>query len=296
MPRLLLDLLSLTTSSALHANGLPLASTERQNRKANKQTAAEEARAKAKAQVQAAKDKDHPSASSCVKGKQPVHLPPQDESEDNEEVSNPPACQKVKAGPHMHARIMSVEPDSESERAPTARSKKGKGGQVAKASAKHKADEESAAEAEAVSTQASKAPSKQGKAGQATQTMKRKEPVTEEEEPREEVEEPQTKKCKTQPHMRPPRDPKPASPSEPLPPDTPASQPAEGVIQVSSNDPPEPGSSRMPIAVNSSDPASELVGTISDSGHRIVAVMTIKIPRNKKTMPASNRALCERKK
>ncbi|KAG9074763.1 hypothetical protein FRC06_010480, partial [Ceratobasidium sp. 370] len=235
-----------TTSSASHTSGLPLASTKRQNRKADKQTAAEEAWAKAKAQVQAARDNNLPLASSHAKGKQPIHPPPQDKSEDDEEATRQLA-KKVKAGPRM--RIMSVEPDSEPELALTARSKKGKAGQVAEATAKtpakRKVDEESAAEYE--ETQASKPVNKQGKAGQTTQTTKRKaeEELVIEEEPHEEVEEPQTKKS-------------PEPLSAPLPPDTRTSQPTEDMTQISSSDPPQPGSSRMPIAVNSSDPASEL--------------------------------------
>ncbi|KAG8732065.1 hypothetical protein FRC10_001259 [Ceratobasidium sp. 414] len=304
-----------TTSSSRSSrdDGLPPASTERQNRKADKLTTAEEARAKAKAQVQAqvAKGQGQPSMLACAKGKQTVHPPRQDESEDDEEAT----CQfakKVKAGPRTHVRIMS--PDSETEPALTAGSKKGKASQAAKAlakavtrattktPAKHKADEDSAAEDE--ETQAPKAPNKRGKTSETTQATKRKaeeELMVEDEEPRKEIEEPQSKKRKIQPRMRPPPasdpEPEPEPPSTSLPANTPASQPAEDAIQISSSDPPEPGSSRAPIAVNSSDPPSGMVGTISDSGHRVIGISMMKIPRTKKApLPPSDRVFRERKK
>ncbi|KAG8736357.1 hypothetical protein FRC10_009406 [Ceratobasidium sp. 414] len=298
-----------SNSSSSRDDGLPPASTERQNRKADKQTAAEQARAKAKAQVQAqaAKRQNQPSTSSRAKGKQPVHPPHQDESEDDEEATRQFA-KKVKASPRTHARIMS--PDSETEPAPTAGSKKGKASQAAKALAKAatkattktpakcKADEDSAAEDE--ETQAPKAPNKWGKTSKTTQAAKRKaeeELVVEGEEPRKEIEEPQSKKRKIQPRMRLPPPSEPESPSTSLPADTPASQPAEDAIQISSSDPPEPGSSHAPIAVNSSDPPSGMVGTVSDSGHRIVGVSTMKVPHTKKApLPPSDRVFRERKK
>ncbi|KAG9111790.1 hypothetical protein FRC07_008017 [Ceratobasidium sp. 392] len=107
-------------SNSSHTYNHPPASTERQNRKADKQTAAEEARAKAKASdSRALKNKAQASTTLRASGKSHAK-PPQEplpaveepeESEGDEAIHS--SAKKVKAGPREHAKAKSPEPETQ---------------------------------------------------------------------------------------------------------------------------------------------------------------------------------------
>ncbi|KAG9095408.1 hypothetical protein FS749_010519, partial [Ceratobasidium sp. UAMH 11750] len=130
-------------------------STQRENRRADKVVAEEEARTKAAE----AKDKSQSSAatSSKASGKRradppreptapPPSVPRHNEGDDEEEVSYPSVQQKVKAGPRNQARIVSPEASP----APATTNKQGKAAQAPKAPRKLKADNAPATETEPV--------------------------------------------------------------------------------------------------------------------------------------------------
>ncbi|KAG9095388.1 hypothetical protein FS749_010546 [Ceratobasidium sp. UAMH 11750] len=114
-------------------------------------------------------------------------------------------------------------------------------------------------------------------------------------EPVEEPREPAAKKARIRPNMRPPPPPEPEPEPEhehepepeperaaPTVPAIPTSNiaPQDEVINISSSDPPEAGSSRAPITVSSSDPpdGANVDATPNTAGLRVVHARKMKVP------------------
>ncbi|QRV81001.1 hypothetical protein RhiJN_09016 [Ceratobasidium sp. AG-Ba] len=280
------------TTPALHTTTHQPTSTERENRRADKVVAREEARAKTH-ETQTAKDTSQAlknaraiaSTLSKGKGKQrasPTRDPTPATDSDEEVVRR--TTTKVKPGARKHARIVSPEPEDQTttthkEKNTSSSSKKRK---VAEVEPDHEEVE--------VEVEGPAGKQKKPKPSSTTTANKRKviEPEAEIED--QETQEPPTKKTKARPKMRPQPPPEPTSTHPPSTvdnsSDTAASQPA-GVLDLASSSSQVAGSSRKPIPVGSSDPAEAVTGATTKAsrakGPRAVGTIKISVPPSRRS-------------